>query len=79
MARAFRMFDTDRSGDIDAGELQQALVQVLGMQVDSAQARQVLAEYDHGGTGKLSLRAFRELVQALIAFQGEQSADQPVP
>ena len=38
IARAFQMFDIDRSGGIDAGELQQALSQ-LGMEVDSAQAR----------------------------------------
>ena len=80
IARAFQMFDIDRSGGIDARELQQALAQ-LGMEVDSAQARQVLAEYDYSGQGKLDLHGFSRLVEALIAFQAGEPhrASQPHP
>ena len=80
IARAFQMFDIDRSGGIDARELQQALAQ-LGMEVDSAQARQVLAEYDCSGQGKLDLHGFSRLVEALIAFQAGEPhrASQPHP
>ena len=63
LARAFRRFDADRSGDIDAAELQRVLVQV-GMEVDAAQAQQVLAKFDRDGTGKLDLHAFWRFTQA---------------
>ena len=63
IARNYRLFDTDRSGDIDAEELQQVLGR-KGMEVDSAQAQQVLANFDRDGTGKLDLHAFCQFTQA---------------
>ena len=42
LAGDFRRFDADRSGDIDAAELQQVLVR-QGMEVYTAQAQQVLS------------------------------------
>ena len=66
--RAFSMFDTDRSGDIDSRELRSALTQ-LGMESDSQQARDVMRKYDTAGRGKLSLTNFNALVQDLLQFQ----------
>ena len=66
--RAFQMFDTDRSGDIDARELRKAL-QHLGMEADSAQTQGVLRKYDTAGKGKLVLVEFNKLVQELLDFQ----------
>eukprot|EP00964_Phaeocystis_antarctica_P133502 scaffold97706_cov54-Phaeocystis_antarctica.AAC.1 len=71
-AGIFRMFDTNQSGDIDAEELQQALV-LLGMEVDSAQAQQVLAKFDRDGTGKLDLHAFCRFIQAVDENEDESS------
>ena len=68
----FRRFDADRSGDIDAAELQQVLVQV-GMEVDAAQAQQVLAKFDRDGTGKLDLHAFLPFAQAVEAAMAQSS------
>ena len=72
IAGNYRMFDTDRSGDIDAEELQQVLGQ-QGMEVDSAQAQQVLAKFDRDGTGKLDLHAFCQFIQAVDANEAESS------
>ena len=63
LARRFRRFDADRSGDIDAAELQQVLER-QGVEADAAQAQQVLAKFDRDGTGKLDLHAFWRFVQA---------------
>ena len=66
--KAFAMFDTDRSGDIDRYELKQALRQ-LGMEADSAQTQGIIQKYDTTGRGKLDLAAFNKLVTELLAFQ----------
>ena len=68
MRKAFAMFDTDRSGDIDRYELKQALRQ-LGMEADSAQTQGIIQKYDTTGRGKLDLAAFNKLVTELLAFQ----------
>ena len=65
---AFNQFDVDRSGRIDASELRRALER-LGVKVDAAQAREVLAKYDKprgGGSGGLDLAAFTRLVRDLV-------------
>ena len=69
--KAFRLFDTDRSGDIDSTELRKAL-QHLGMEADSAQTREVMRKYDRAGRGKLGLDEFNKLVQELLEFQKKQ-------
>ena len=69
--KAFRLFDTDRSGDIDQTELRKAL-QNLGMEADSAQTREVMRKYDRAGRGKLGLDEFNKLVQELLEFQKKQ-------
>ena len=57
VARAFHMFGTDRSGDIDASELQMTLVQ-LGMEVDSAQVNPgPLPEWRSARNDLIALRA----------------------
>ena len=48
------MFDVDGSGDIDATELKQALLQ-LGMETDSVQTQSVLKRYASAGKSKLGL------------------------
>ena len=68
MRKAFTMFDTDRSGDIDRYELKQALRQ-LGMEADSVQVQGIIQKYDTTGRGKLELAAFNKLVTELLAFQ----------
>ena len=68
MRRAFQLFDTDRSGDIDSAELRKAL-QHLGMEADSAQTREVMRKYDISGRGKLGLSEFNKLVRELLEFQ----------
>ncbi len=68
MRRAFQLFDTDRSGDIDSTELRKAL-QHLGMEADSMQTQNVMRKYDISGRGKLGLSEFNKLVQELLEFQ----------
>ena len=65
MRKAFAMFDTDRSGDIDRYELKQALRQ-LGMEADSAQTQGIIQKYDTTGRGKLDLAAFNRLVRVRV-------------
>ena len=71
--KAFDMFDTDRSGDIDRYELKKALRQ-LGMDADSVQTHGVLQKYDTTGRGTLSVQQFNKLVTELQAFQRTQPA-----
>ena len=59
--KAFRMFDADGSGDIDASELRQCLKQ-LGMKVDPEVANETLAKYDEDGNGDLGFEEFEKLV-----------------
>ena len=66
--RAFQLFDTDRSGDIDSAELRKAL-QHLGMEADSMQTQNVMRKYDISGRGKLGLSEFNKLVRELLEFQ----------
>ena len=69
---AFRQFDTDGSGDIDASELQPAL-RVLGLKADSAGALQVVKSYASAGTSSLTLPQFEKLVKDLEKYQGGAS------
>ena len=71
--KAFDMFDTDRSGDIDRYELKKALRQ-LGMDADSVQTHGVLQKYDTTGRGTLNVQQFNKLVAELQAFQRTQPA-----
>ena len=75
---AFNQFDVDRSGRIDASELRRALER-LGVKVDAAQAREVLAKYDkpRGGGGGLDLAAFTRLVRDLVTWQQQQAVNAP--
>ena len=76
---AFNQFDVDRSGRIDASELRRALER-LGVKVDAAQAREVLAKYDKprgGGSGGLDLAAFTRLVRDLVTWQQQQAVNAP--
>ena len=53
----FHRHDRDRSGDIDAIELRDALNE-LGVATDSRQARAVLVKYDRDKSGKLEFDEF---------------------
>ena len=69
--RAFRHFDTDRSGDIDVSELTAALHH-LGMNANSSAARQVMQRYDQDGKGSLTRQQFRKLVVELRRYQTQR-------
>ena len=65
--RVFHSFDRDRSGDIDARELD-TMLNELGIRADSAEATRVLARYDADGSGRLELGEFKKLAKSLRAF-----------
>jgi len=69
IARTFRRFDDDDSGDIDVSELTKAL-RSLGINADGAQARQVMQRFAERGSGTLKLPQFRALVTELRSFKG---------
>ena len=51
---AFAKLDTDKSGQLDHKELRKALASV-GMSLDRAGAKDLLAKYDNDGSGKMEL------------------------
>lgn len=73
MGDVFRKFDKDGSGDLDLGEIKQALAE-LGLKVDANAAAEVLQRYDTDRSGRLSLKEFRPLVKELKGFQQSQLA-----
>ena len=77
MTTVFHRFDQDKSGDIDARELREAL-QALGLATDTAQAAKVLAKYDRDHSGKLEFDEFLHLVTELRGFQRRAQGGAPV-
>ena len=69
VASVFHRFDKDRSGDIDASELRDAL-EALGLSTSSEQAVRVMHKYDKDRSGKLEFDEFLRLVTELRSFQG---------
>ena len=65
---AFKRFDEEMSGDIDVGELGEAL-RLLGINADGNAARSVISRYD--GRRTLSLEEFRKVVMELRRLQGQ--------
>lgn len=61
---AFRTFDEDGSGGIDAEELEMALG-AAGLRVTSAQSFFMLRQYDGDRSGSLDMSEFRKLVREL--------------
>ena len=66
---AFDRFDTDRSGTIDADELQRALD---SMGVKHAGASAILQRYDQHDAPSLDLTEYSDLVRDLISYQQRQ-------
>ena len=77
VANVFNRYDSDRSGDIDASELRDAL-RGMGLPTDTAQAATVLAKYDADRSGRLDLPEFRRLVDELRRFQAAASPTAPL-
>ena len=69
--RVFQHYDRDGSGDIDVGELREAL-NALNMPVDTEGAVEVLNRFDAGKTGRLNYDEFRRLANTLQNFQQGQ-------
>lgn len=67
--KQFARFDRNRDGAIDAAELRDAL-NALGLATDSAQAADVLRQYDADRSGRLELAEFEKLVAELRRYQG---------
>ena len=70
---AFKAFDADRSGDIDASELKEALA-YLGMETSASQAREVLARYDSDRNRTLDLAEFAKVVTDVQAHVSKSAA-----
>jgi len=66
--RIFERFDTDKSGDMSARELRNAM-KLLGVQCDHLEAAALLQKYDGNANGRLSVHEFNWLVLELVEFQ----------
>ena len=69
VAMAFRRFDRDGNGALDAAELKEAL-SFLGVDADSSQVTAVMRRYDADRSGTIELPEFRRLLADILAFQG---------
>jgi hypothetical protein len=67
--RVFDLYDRDRSGDIDARELQPALRDLGLVNIDGAQAAAILSKYDADKSAKLDFVEFTQLLHELREFQ----------
>ena len=74
---AFQYVDVNRSGTIDVKELQRAL-DVMGVHVDLAQAKGVMARYDVDRNSSLDLAEFARLVADIIAWKQRESLEKEV-
>lgn len=59
--RAFKMFDTDGSGTIDASELGNAL-RAMGQKVSDEEVKEMLAQADDDGTGEIDFEEYCRLI-----------------
>mmetsp|Transcript_29560 Transcript_29560/g.96260 ORF Transcript_29560/g.96260 Transcript_29560/m.96260 type:complete len:183 (-) Transcript_29560:451-999(-) len=64
LRRAFDLFDSDKSGAIDAGELERAL-RALRKKVTKEQAAELVAKHDADGSGQIEFHEFAALAQGL--------------
>ncbi|CAN6483769.1 unnamed protein product [Victoria cruziana] len=62
---AFDLFDTDRSGTIDAKELNVAM-RALGFEMNDEQIRQMIADVDRDGSGAIDFDEFLHMMTAKI-------------
>ena len=76
--QAFRKYDADGSGFIDAKEVTTVLREV-GLEVDLATAAKVVKGYDADGSGALSLDEFRKTVEELREYQASQPTPEKPP
>jgi len=64
----FSMMDQDGSGCVDAAELRSALG-ALGIEIDAADAVEMVRKYDADGSGSIGLQEFRALARDLPELQ----------
>ncbi len=62
---AFNLFDVDKTGTIDANELRVAL-RAMGFDVDKAEIREIMRDYDRDHTGELKLQDFTDIMTAKL-------------
>ena len=53
LKQAFRVFDTDNSGFIDAAEMRRMMIN-LGENISMSQVNEILAHFDDNGDGQIS-------------------------
>lgn len=58
---AFRMFDSDQSGEIDKKEFRK-LVQSLGLEVDIRKIDELMKQVDKNGSGNIDIEEFTEMM-----------------
>ena len=62
---AFNLFDTDRTGTIDSGELKVAL-RAMGFDVSKADVTEIMKDYDRDGKGELKLQDFTDIMTSKL-------------
>ena len=67
ISSTFKKFDKDHSGTIDVGELRAAL-QHMGLKTNTAEAAQLMAQYDADKSGQIDMAEWATLVEELQRF-----------
>ena len=74
--RVFAAMDRDASGAITAAELEEVLLEQLGLPVTDAQVRCLVDEYDTDGDGKIQYKEFAALFAPTRQEQEEQEEEE---
>ena len=61
MKEMFEVFDKDKNGSIDAGELK-AIMMALGMEVTDEDVRGMIQEADNDGDGQIDYEEFARMM-----------------
>ena len=64
---AFKLFDTDDSGTIDADELKVAIARAMGFEPKREEVRRMIAESDREGTGTIDFATFESVMAPKMA------------
>ena len=71
MMSAFRAFDLDGSGEIDAEEILECLEKFFNIQITMKEAEEMMKVFDTSGDGELDFPEFKAMVSQI---QGDRSA-----